>query len=208
MCAGDGFVAPVSGDEDDGEFGERGDAPHQFDPVDAGEHQVEEHEAGPFGADDAGEPVRIAGDERGVAGVGEGVAHLAQRVPVVVQDHDPLLPSLRARRAPGAAGRRGRGCGIRGRRDREREARAEARPRRSRRGCGRRAPRRAPPYAAEPGDGPRRFVLAGDMGTGPALEFQVPDRRQAGLYSVRVVEVAGADHRLLEPDGYRAAVTR
>lgn len=41
----------------------------------------------------------------------------------------------------------------------------------------------------------------------PVLEFEVPDRRQAGLYSVRIFSVAGADHRLLEPDGYRA-VTR
>ena len=61
-------------------------------------------------------------------------------------------------------------------------------------------------YAAEPGDGPRRFVLAGDMRNGPVIEFQVPDRRQAGLYTVRVVEVAGADHRLLDADGYGAAV--
>ena len=61
-------------------------------------------------------------------------------------------------------------------------------------------------YAAEPGNGPRRFVLAGTLGNGAVLEFQVPDRRQAGLYSVRVVEVAGEDHRLLEPDGYRAGI--
>ncbi len=61
-------------------------------------------------------------------------------------------------------------------------------------------------YAAEPGNGPRRFVLAGAMRNGAVLEFEVPDRRQAGLYSVRVVEVAGEDHRLLEPDGYRAGI--
>ena len=61
-------------------------------------------------------------------------------------------------------------------------------------------------YAAEETNGPRRFVLAGDMRNGAVLEFEVPDRRQAGLYSVRIVEVAGADHRLLEPDGYRTAI--
>ena len=61
-------------------------------------------------------------------------------------------------------------------------------------------------YAAEPGNGPRRFVLAGAMRNGAVLEFEVPDRRQAGLYSVRVVEVAGEDHRLLEPDGYGAGI--
>ena len=61
-------------------------------------------------------------------------------------------------------------------------------------------------YAAGQGNGPRRFVIAGEMRNGTVLEFQVPDRRQAGLYSVRVVEVAGEDHRLLEPDGYRAGI--
>ena len=62
-------------------------------------------------------------------------------------------------------------------------------------------------YAADEGRGPRRFVVAGDMRNGPVLEFRVPDRRLAGLYSVRVVEVAGEDHRLLEPGHYRATVT-
>ena len=62
-------------------------------------------------------------------------------------------------------------------------------------------------YAGEEGRGPRRFVVAGDMRNGPALEFGVPDLREAGLYTVRVVEVAGADHRLLEPDEYWATVT-
>ena len=62
-------------------------------------------------------------------------------------------------------------------------------------------------YAGGEGEGPRRFVIAGTLGTGPVLEFRVPDRRLAGLYTVRVLEVAGEDHRLLEPDGYRAAVT-
>jgi len=61
-------------------------------------------------------------------------------------------------------------------------------------------------YAAEGGKGPARFVVAGELGNGPALEFRVPDRRLAGLYSVRIVEVAGADHQLLDTDDYRAAI--
>ena len=60
-------------------------------------------------------------------------------------------------------------------------------------------------YATE-GTGPRRFVLAGTMRNGAVLEFEVPDKRQAGLYSVRVVEVAGDDHRLLDADRYRAGI--
>ena len=60
-------------------------------------------------------------------------------------------------------------------------------------------------YATE-GTGPRRFVLAGTMRNGAVLEFEVPDKRQAGLYGVRVVEVAGDDHRLLDADRYRAGI--
>ena len=62
-------------------------------------------------------------------------------------------------------------------------------------------------YESGEGDGPRQFVIAGDLGTGPVLEFHVPDRNLGGLYSVRVIEVAGEDHGLLEPDAYRAAIT-
>ena len=61
------------------------------------------------------------------------------------------------------------------------------------------------PYESER-HGPRRFVIAGDLADGLVLEFRVPDRRQARLYSVRVVEVAGEDRRRLEPDEYRAAI--
>ncbi len=60
-------------------------------------------------------------------------------------------------------------------------------------------------YATE-GTGPKQFVLAGTMRNGAVLEFEVPDKRQAGLYSVRVVEVAGDDHRLLDADRYRAGI--
>ena len=63
-------------------------------------------------------------------------------------------------------------------------------------------------YGTGEGPGPRRFVLAGNLGNSPVLEFRVPDRQQAGLYGVRVVEVAGDDHRLLEPGDYRAVVRR
>ena len=63
-------------------------------------------------------------------------------------------------------------------------------------------------YGSDDGAGPWRFVVAGTLAGGPVIEFRVPDRNLAGLYSVRVVEVAGADHRLLEPDEYRAAVAR
>ena len=61
-------------------------------------------------------------------------------------------------------------------------------------------------YAAERGGGPRRFVIAGDLRDGPALEVWVPDRRDARMYEARVVEVAGEDHRLLDPDGYRMGI--
>ena len=63
-------------------------------------------------------------------------------------------------------------------------------------------------YESGEGPGPRRFVVAGTLGTGPVMELRVADRRQAGLYSVRVVEVAGQDYRLLEADGYRAVITQ
>ena len=61
-------------------------------------------------------------------------------------------------------------------------------------------------YAGEEGRGPRRFVVAGDMRNGPALEFRVPDLREARLYTIRVVEVAGVDYRLLDADRYRAGI--
>ena len=69
-----------------------------------------------------------------------------------------------------------------------------------------RAPGELELYAAEPGDGPRRFVIAGDLRDGPTLEIWVPDRRDAHLYKARVVEVAGEDHRLLDADRYRAGI--
>ena len=53
---GDGLVAPVGGDEDDGDLVELGHPLHELDAVGSRQHQVEEHEAGPLGADDAGEP--------------------------------------------------------------------------------------------------------------------------------------------------------
>ena len=47
--------------------------------------------------------------------------------------------------------------------------------------------------------------LTGGLPDGTVLEFRVPDRRLASLYTVRVVEVAGDDHGLLNPTHYRAA---
>ena len=87
---------------------------HQLDAVDLGQHQVEQHQPRPLGADDARQVPRRAGHERGVAGLGERVADEAQRPRVVVHDQD-------ARRRAGFRGRR------RGRR-RERPPRAPASP--------------------------------------------------------------------------------
>ena len=45
------------------------------------------------------------------------------------------------------------------------------------------------------------------QGTGPSVpDWEGFGRIRAGLYSVRVVEVAGEDHPLLEPEDYRAAI--
>ena len=63
-------------------------------------------------------------------------------------------------------------------------------------------------YESDATNEPRRFVIAGDLRDGPVLEFEVPDRRQAHLYTVRVVEVAGEDYGLLDTDDYRAAIAR
>ncbi len=40
-----------------------------------------------------------------------------------------------------------------------------------------------------------------------AAAERAPDKTLAGLYGGRVVKVAGEDHRLLESDAYRAAIT-
>ena len=47
--------------------------------------------------------------------------------------------------------------------------------------------------------GLRLFVVAGELRSGPLLAFRVPDSREARLYRVRVIEVAGQDHRLVDP---------
>ena len=61
-------------------------------------------------------------------------------------------------------------------------------------------------YESAAGSGPRRFVLAGAIRTGAVLQFRVPGRRKAHLYTVRVLAAAGADHALLEPRDHRAEV--
>ena len=66
---GDGLVATVAGNEDDGEVGKLGDLPHQLDTVGVGQHQVEQHQPRPLGPDDARPFLRRAGHERGEAGV-------------------------------------------------------------------------------------------------------------------------------------------
>ena len=67
----DDLVAAVAGGEDDQQVGELGDPPHQLDAVDLGQHQVEQHQPRPLGPDDSPQVPRRAGDERGVAGLGE-----------------------------------------------------------------------------------------------------------------------------------------
>ena len=79
-----------------------------------------------------------------------------------------------------------------------------------RRAPGRTRMDRGAPHRRRPGEGVLGHVHdpvgVGGRRNGPVLEFEVPDRRQAGLDSVRVVEIAGADHRLLDTGGYRAAI--
>ena len=53
---------------------------HQFDPVRSGQDEIEQHEAGPLGTDDAGDLAGLARRDRRVARVGEDVAHVAERV--------------------------------------------------------------------------------------------------------------------------------
>ena len=75
----DGLVAPVARDEDDGEVGEFRHDLHQLDPVGPGQHQVEQHQPGLLGPEDARQLPGVAGDQGGVARVGERVANMAQR---------------------------------------------------------------------------------------------------------------------------------
>ena len=62
----DGLVAPVARDEDDGEVGEFRHGLHQLDPVGPGQHQVQQHQPGLLGPEDARQLPGVAG--RGGAG--------------------------------------------------------------------------------------------------------------------------------------------
>ena len=94
--AGDGLVAPVAGDEDDGQVGELRNGLHELDPVGPGQHQVEQHQPGLLGQEDAPYLAVVAGDQGGEAGVGERVADMAQRFRVIVDHEDGHRFGLRA----------------------------------------------------------------------------------------------------------------
>ena len=94
--AGDDLVAPVAGDEDDGQVGELRNSLHELDPVGLGQHQVEQHQPGLLGQEDAPYLVGVAGDQGGEAGVGERVADMAQRFRVIVDHEDGHRFGLRA----------------------------------------------------------------------------------------------------------------
>ena len=121
---GDGLFAAVGGDEDDRQVGEVRDLGHQLDAVDLGQHQVEQDQPRPLGADDAWQVLQHAGQERGVTGLGERVADEAQRPRVVVHDQDPgRVAGSRGGRRRGGGNRR---AGLPGHRQREGERGAAA----------------------------------------------------------------------------------
>ena len=55
-------------------------------PSGAGQQQVEQHQAGLLGPDDAGESVVVAGDDGGVVRLRQGVADVAERLRIVIHD--------------------------------------------------------------------------------------------------------------------------
>ena len=113
----DGLVAPVGGDEDDRQVGELGHGLHQLDAVGAaGQHQVEQHQAGALRPDDLRELAGVGGGEWRIAGPGQRVAHEVQRPRVVVHHQDRRRRAVAAGRERAAAG--GRARGVPGRRDR------------------------------------------------------------------------------------------
>lgn len=92
--AGDDFVASVGGEEDDGQFDVFENRFHEFDAVAAWEHKVEQDEADGFRFDEAEGFIGVGGDEGCEAGLGEGVAHVAEGHGVVVNDEDLCFPAL------------------------------------------------------------------------------------------------------------------
>ena len=93
-------------------------------PVGPGQHQVEQHQPGLLGLEDARHLPVVAGDQGGETRVRERVADMAQRLRVVVDHEDGRRFGLRA--GPAGAAREGAGAGRLGYREREGEAGAEA----------------------------------------------------------------------------------
>ena len=110
----DGLVAAVARDEDHRQVGELRDGLHQLDAVGPGQHQVEQDQRGPLGADDVPERAMVAGDQRGIARLGQRVADMAQGLRIVVDHQDAVgLASLPGRRpAKGDAGAGGAGAHL------------------------------------------------------------------------------------------------
>ena len=54
----------------------------------------------------------------------------------------------------------------------------------------------------------KEVILGGPLSPGRILEFQVPDRRLASLYGVRLIEVTGEDFSPRDPAVYSARVSR
>ena len=57
---------------------------HQVYPVGSGQHQIEQHKAGPLLLHQAERLIRVSGDHQRVTRLGEGVPHVPQRLRVVV----------------------------------------------------------------------------------------------------------------------------
>ena len=56
-------------------------------------------------------------------------------------------------------------------------------------------------------DGRHRIVVAGDLGAGALVKFQVPDRGRISAYRVRVLQVTGEDYGLRDPTEWRAVIS-
>ena len=82
--------AAVARDEDHRQLGQFRDVLHQLDAVGPGQHQVEQDQRGLLGADDLPELARVAGDQRGIARLGQRVADMAQGLRIVVDHQDAV----------------------------------------------------------------------------------------------------------------------
>ena len=97
---------------------------HDRDAVGPGQDEVEQHERRLLGPHDLGELAMLAGHQRRIARPGERVAHVAQRLRVVVDHQHARLLRGRRKRPRALRGGAGRGPGRLGRGQREGEARA------------------------------------------------------------------------------------